>query len=162
MTTIRVIGLGQPLGGDDAIGLEVVRRLRAEGAQPGLELMEVAEPSRLVPLLGGADRVILVDAALGGDDPGRVRTFEAEELPRLSGRLLSTHGVGVVEALELMRVLAPEAKGQRITIVAVAISGTLRRGEKLSPEVAAAVPVAVRAVQDLIAADPDPEKGRAP
>jgi Ni,Fe-hydrogenase maturation factor len=54
--TRAIIGVGQPLSGDDAVGREVARRLG--GA-------EVADGAGLLAALEGVTRAVVIDAALG-------------------------------------------------------------------------------------------------
>jgi hydrogenase maturation protease len=67
-----IIGCGNPLRGDDGAGLAVAGRLAA------LDLPQVEVrcapllPVEWLPDLAGFDRIILIDAALGGDAVGLV------------------------------------------------------------------------------------------
>ncbi|WP_153820590.1 hydrogenase maturation protease [Polyangium spumosum] len=148
---VRVIGIGQRAAGDDGLGPAVVDALRSEGALEGVDLCEVNEPSALLPLLSGARRVILVDAALGGGEPGAVHVLAPEAL--LGGEIapISTHGISVGQALGLARALEPEVVCQDIQIVAVSVERPACLAYGLSPEALAAVPRAARAVRDLVA-----------
>jgi len=143
----RVVGVGQPAVGDDAVGLEVVRRLREEGVPEGTDLRECAEPSRLVDWFQGADTVVIVDAVVGGGLAGRIVEISPDRLDALRGRLFSTHGVGVAEALSLARTLHPEAIASRIVVVGITVPKPGGAGTALSPRVAASVPKAVAAVR---------------
>ena len=101
-----VIGVGNPLRGDDAVGLEVARRVR-ESAPPGVVVLERdGEPAALLEAWEGARAVILVDAVCSGAEPGTVHRFDVSEgeLPVAPGGV-SSHGLGVGEAIELARVL---------------------------------------------------------
>ncbi len=101
---VRVIGIGQAAAGDDGVGLAVIAELRQRGVPDGVELMNTAEDSALLGLLQTADRVVLVDAVLA-TPPGRVLQLTPKQLgERRSGRM-STHGMGVSQAIELARVL---------------------------------------------------------
>lgn len=131
-----VLGVGNPARGDDGAGREVARRLLACDA-PGLlaretsgELADVCEACR------GHDDVVIVDAA-AGPRPGRVLRFDAAAaaLPARSTRA-STHGVGVAEAVELLRALGRLPR--RLTVYAVA-GRDFSHGRRLSPAVARAV-----------------------
>lgn len=106
MATMRVIGLGNELRGDDAVGLLAVRRLRGsvgdraeviEAAMVGVELLE---------LMKGAQVVLLIDAARSGRTPGTIHRLDASAGP-IAPELFpcSTHAVGVAEAVELARTL---------------------------------------------------------
>ena len=135
----RIIGIGQPLAGDDGVGIAIARRAREMCERTDVEVVELSEPSALVPLLiDGANPVVLIDALVDAGEPGDVRHFAPEPGWR-SARLLSSHGVGVRDAIDLARTLEPEAAANNIDIVAVTILRPSRYGETLSPAVAAAI-----------------------
>lgn len=145
--TVRVIGIGQPAAGDDGVGLVVLDALRRRDLPAGVRLHAVAEPSGILPLLEGASAVVLVDAVLGAR-PGDVLHLEAASLAGARVVPLSTHGLGVAQALALARTLAPEAMPARLDIVGIGIERPAPGSTGLSAAVAAAVP---RAVEDIIA-----------
>ena len=145
--TIRVIGLGQTLAGDDGVGLLVLDELERE-PPPGVELHRVSDAAALVELVQGAQRVVIVDAAVGAGAPGTVRTLQAEALADGEIAPVSTHGIAVGQALELARVLAGGDLAPT-AIVAVAIEPPRGYVTELTPAVRAAIPRAVRAVLDL-------------
>ncbi|SRR5581483_8621856 len=134
----RVIGIGREWSGDDGVGIAVVRMLRELDAR--CDLVELEEPSRLIELLtGGADPVVLVDAVLDQGPPGRVLLIGSEARGAHSDHPLSTHGVGVMEAIELARIAHPEQAAKRIFIVGITIRETSGQGQGLSAAVEAAV-----------------------
>jgi hydrogenase maturation protease len=101
-----VIGIGNDERGDDGAGRLVARLLR--GRLPGdVEIVELdGEASALLASLEGAEAVFLVDAAVSGAAPGSIERFDCarEPLPK-STLAVSTHGLGVAEAVELARAL---------------------------------------------------------
>ncbi|HEU4729411.1 MAG TPA: hydrogenase maturation protease [Kofleriaceae bacterium] len=132
--TAVVVGIGQAAAGDDGVGLVVAEALAARG----FETRQAADASVLLPLLEAARRVVLVDAVVGGGAPGSVSRLAPAQLA--SGPTpLSSHGLGVAEALELARTLYGEAAGSRVDIVGVAIARPSGPAFGLSAEVAAAV-----------------------
>jgi len=132
--TAVIIGIGQLAGGDDGVGIVVARALAARG----FETRESADASVVLSLLAGERRVVLVDAVVGGGAPGSVLRLTAEALG--SGpRPLSSHGLGVAEALELAATLYGTPIGERVEIVGVAIAPPAGSVVGLSPAVAAAV-----------------------
>jgi hydrogenase maturation protease len=137
-----VIALGNALRGDDAVALEVARRMREAAAVDVVETE--GDPIRLLDLWAGADEVVVVDAAVGTGIPGTVTVVDAvsERLPDALYRT-STHHVSLGEAVELARVLGvlPER-----TVLVVVEGGDFALGSGLSPAVAAAVPHAVAQV----------------
>jgi len=106
MVGIRIIGLGNELRGDDAIGLLAARRLQKvvgdrieviEAEMAGVELLE---------LMRGVRVALLIDAVRSGQAPGTIHRLDASfgpVAPELFPR--STHAVGVAETLELARTL---------------------------------------------------------
>ena len=103
---VVVIGVGNALGGDDAAGLLVARRVRERIA--GIDVVEhEGDSTGLVELLDGAGGAVIVDALRSGSPPGTVRRFDAGAAPlpiRLRGST-STHAVGLADAIELARTL---------------------------------------------------------
>jgi hydrogenase maturation protease len=154
----RVIGIGQEAAGDDHAGLAVLEHLRARGVPEGVELLRAAEPSALVPLLETPAPVVLVDAVLASP-AGEVLVLEPEALEQRGFSSVSTHGLGVAQAVALARLLSPAAVSPSIHIVAVSISRPERFRQGLSPEVATAVPLAAERV--LQALTPTQEPGHA-
>lgn len=144
---VRVIGLGQRAAGDDGVGLDVLDALAAS-APAGAELHRVSDSAELVELLQGAERVVIVDAAVGAGPPGSVRVLRAGDLDSGPVAPLSSHGMSVAAAIELSSVLG--GGGPEVHIVAVAIERPNHYGTELSRPVAAAVPSAVQVVRRLL------------
>jgi hydrogenase maturation protease len=127
------------MAGDDGVGIAAARRARDICELRDVEVTEIAEPSALVPLLiDGTSPVVLIDAVVGGGEPGQVLHADLDP-GRPSLRLLSCHGIGVREAIALAKTLQPESVAEKIEIVAVTIPPPSRYSEMLSPEVAAAI-----------------------
>ena len=101
---ILIIGVGSELRGDDAVGVLVARHL-GEQDLPGVTVIERSgEGSDLIAAWEGHERVIVIDAAQSGAEPGTIHRFEAhrERLPTNSLNF-SSHVFGVVEAIEIAR-----------------------------------------------------------
>jgi hydrogenase maturation protease len=139
-----VVGLGNPLLGDDGLGWRVAEQVqhkigRANGdvevdylAVGGLRLME-----RLV----GYQRAVLIDAITTGQQPvGRLFRLTLEDLPDKSGgHFSSAHDTSLQTALSTGRSLGlplPET----IIIFGIEAEQIFDFSEELSPAVAAAVP----------------------
>ncbi len=142
---LRVIGVGNDLRGDDAIGPEAVRRLRAR-AVPGIEATVcAADPAALIEAWAGAARAVVVDAMAGGGRPGAVVRFDAAAAPLpVASFRGSTHGLGVAEAVELARALG-RLPGS-LTVIGVE-GARWEPGAPLGPEADEAVD---RVVDDLV------------
>jgi hydrogenase maturation protease len=146
-----ILGLGNPILRDDGVGLRVAQALRPMLAEAhGVEVDENTWGGlRLMERLVGYDRVIVVDAMCTGAPAGTVRLLTPDEMPtRRSG---SPHDTSLSVALELGRrvgLCVPESAD--ITLVGIEALDVVNFGEELSPEVEAAIPVAVKVVQDVL------------
>ena len=145
----RVIALGQAAAGDDGVGVAVLEALRARGVPAGVELARAPEDVALISLLETRAPVVLVDAVLARP-AGEVLELGLADLERPGAPAISTHGIGVPEAVELARTLAPGAVTSSIRVVAVTIERPTRYEQRLSPAVAAALPRAVERVLALV------------
>lgn len=98
-----VIGLGNPLMGDDGLGLVTLERLRAEYAiAPEVELVDGGTwGMNLLPVIEEAGRVILIDAIEIGAAPGTPVRLERERLPRYLATKISPHQVDLRDVLAL-------------------------------------------------------------
>ena len=105
-TSTLVLGLGNTLLSDEAVGVEVVRRLEAEGEMPGVVFMDGGTLSfTLAGTIADSPRLIVVDAAAMGARPGTVKVFEAEAMDRqLSGKGKSVHEVSLLDLMDIARI----------------------------------------------------------
>ena len=102
---VVLLGLGNPLRGDDAAGLDVARMLAPD---PDYDVRaHSGEPLELLELLGPYRAAVIVDALRSGAEPGTRRRIDLtrERLPAQLRTSTSTHAIGLGEALELARAL---------------------------------------------------------
>lgn len=108
---VRVLGLGNVLMGDDALGPWVIHRLGAMYAfPPEVEVVDVGTPGLdLVPYVAGPCGIILVDTVHSKDSaPGTVKIYDRDALVKFGPKpRLSPHDPGVTEAI-----LAVEMAGE--------------------------------------------------
>ena len=117
--SLLVVGVGNPSRGDDGIGPAVVDAIGARPDLAGIETVVAAgDLSDLVVTWRPDHDVVIVDAMVGGGPPGTIRTVDGlrDPLPG-SNRPLSSHGFGLVDTLELARLLGRLPRS--LTIVAV-------------------------------------------
>jgi hydrogenase maturation protease len=162
---ILVLGLGNDILGDDAVGLLAARRLRAslpasvdvqESAGAGLDLLDVLEG------YGGA---LILDAIVtGAHPPGTVLEFSAADFREVVAP--SPHFAGLPELLQMARQLAipfPET----ISVLACEVADPYQIREGLSPPADAALPALVARAERIVASwvsgsapPPSPEDSR--
>lgn len=151
MPRTLVLGLGNPLMGDDGAGVAALERLRAEWELGGeVDLVDGGTwGMNLLPLVESAGRVILVDAIRTGSRPGTLTVLERNELPRYFALKLSPHQIDLREVLALadLRGALPE------DLVAIGIEPERVEMEmSLSPPVAAGLEKLVDLVVDRLEA----------
>lgn len=131
-----VIGVGNPLQGDDGLGIAAAAALREWWTfEPSLDVLDGGTWGiGLLPAIEGAERLLLIDAIDVGAPPGTPVTLEKAELPRLFSLRVSPHQVDLRETLALA-----ELRG-RLPAETVALGIQPERldwGEDLSPAVRA-------------------------
>jgi hydrogenase maturation protease len=144
-----VLGLGNPLLGDDSVGLRVAARVRARLAgRPDVVVAdEEAGGLRLMERLTGFDRAVLVDACVSGEAPGTIRRIGPDERP--TQRTAIAHGIDLPRALALGRSLGLPMP-HVVRVVAIEAESVLEFRESMTPAVAAAIDPAVTAVLEEV------------
>jgi hydrogenase maturation protease len=137
---ISIIGIGSPFG-DDSAGLEAARRLSA--APPAGATVVVADRpgAGLLDLLEGADAAILIDAIRSGARPGSLRDVDLRRAEAIVSSVVSSHELGVAEALALARALGRFPSRGRFLGIEAAREGP--SGPRLDPAVERGVDRAV-------------------
>jgi hydrogenase maturation protease len=152
----RVIGIGQPVAGNDYAGIAVARAFREQPVPVDVEIREITDPARLVELLNGIRRAILIDALVSDHDPGNIICLTSEELAAYPFTPLSSHDTSVADAIRLAHTLEPATKNCDIDIIGIAIQPPTRYTCAMSAAVAAAVPRAVDLILDLLEGNETP------
>ncbi len=113
----KIIGLGNPLMGDDGLGPAVIERL-AERKIAGVDLLDGGVAGLgLIGCMEDVESVIFVDAALMQTEPGTIRVFRPDEVVSMKPEgSFSLHGMDVLSVLELARAVDVEPE---VTVVAV-------------------------------------------
>lgn len=133
--TIRIIGIGNPLMGDDGVGIAAVECLTAMALPEGVEVIDGGTGGlTLLDLMAGAETVILIDAVEMGTPAGTIVRFTPDEVKTEGGAGLSLHESGLPEVLALGREM--DLLPQEIVLFGVEPTLVERR-MGLSPAVAA-------------------------
>ena len=134
---ILVIGMGNPVQGDDAAGIEVARRIRRQASRRDVTVMElIGDQLALLDAWTGARTVCVVDAIHSGCKPGRVHRFDAGEPLGAPFHRPGTHTFSLAHVIELSRSMGRLPA----RLIGYGIEGaSFGLGETMSPEVEAAV-----------------------
>ena len=144
---VTVLGLGNILLSDDGVGVHVARSLAMNPGSPrGLRALDGGTLGfRLMDVLTRSDSVLIVDAALIGEQPGAMRLLESQELHdhvSRSGRM-SAHEAGLSDMLTLAKLEGWAPKNLALLGVQ---PQRIDWGEALSEPLAQSVPTACRTV----------------
>lgn len=147
--SILVLGIGNLLLGDEAIGVRIVEALEQryllpphvevlDGGTSGMDLMDV---------MANRDHLIVADAVLTGDEPGSVVVLRDDEIPAMFTRKVSPHQLGLADVLMALR-LTDEFPA-KLTLVGV-VPQTLEPGIALSPVVRQAIEPALQQIMTAL------------
>lgn len=145
-----VIGLGNPILGDDGVGWVVANAVRLQVPEVEVDYLSLGGLSLMERLIG-YDRVIIIDSIQTRNGrAGQVHSFPLEALPDMSaGHTTAVHDTSLQTALQLGRQMGVELPTD-IQIVAVEAERVYDFSDELSPAVAAAVPEATAVVIDVL------------
>lgn len=165
-----VVGLGNPILGDDGVGWRIAEEVsRRSGIPVGDAPLRGPQTSHREPVtiecyslaglslmerLIGYDRVILIDALnTGQHEQGAVVCFTLAEMDDLTcGHSASAHDVSLKQALQLGRSMGePLPDDEQVHVVSVEARHVYDFQESLSPAIAAAVPLAAQKALELLA-----------
>lgn len=128
-----ILGVGNPLRGDDAVGLEILRRLRGRvprnvrliygGTSPENFISKI---SRLRP-----SHVLIIDAAIFGGEPGETRLIPPEQVP---DETISTHTIPI----SVLASLIQKETNAKVMLLGIEPKN-LGLGEGMSQEVSRAI-----------------------
>ena len=155
-----VVGLGNPILGDDGVGWRIAERVQQRVQNDSAVRSPHSEIDVDCVSLGGLSLMerlidyecaILIDSIGTGQHPiGTAYHFRLDDLyDPTSGHTTAAHDVSLMTAIQIGRSLGA-ALPDRIDVVAIESPYVYDFSEELTPPVAAAVPQAVELVMDLL------------
>ena len=141
---LNVIGLGNLLKGDDAIGPVVIEKLSKSYNESELNLVDIgADAISLLDWLIGKDPVVIIDCAKMGKEPGDVVEFDVNDanISRVYNTF-SLHGFSFGDVYKMASQMGPVAPCKIIGVEPKHINFN----EDLSNEVEASIPKIINIV----------------
>ena len=135
MAETVVIGVGNRVMGDDAVGPIVIDRLDGRLPETVALVESVGDATHLLDTWRDARLTVVVDAVVSGGIPGSVHRIDGGAGFPSSWRSASTHLIGLVEAVDLGG--AVDMLPDELVVYGIEI-GKVGPGMSLSPEIDAA------------------------
>lgn len=152
--TVLILGVGNPLAGDDGVGVRAIEALAAAGELPaGIRLLDVGVLGMDILAWTRPDEpVVILDAVHGPGEPGTLYRLGLDEIEAPAEPPLSVHDLGIADALHAARLMGRPLRGTLIGVEPARIEAFTAG---LSPAVAAALPAlqaaAIREAELLLA-----------
>jgi hydrogenase maturation protease len=102
---LGIIGLGNPLRGDDAIGIIILDELKKLNINKNIEMIDGGEGGfNIFHYLQGFKRVLIIDAVDFGGNVGETKLFNINDT-FFENLQLSTHDINICKIADILRIL---------------------------------------------------------
>ena len=144
---IKIIGIGNPLAGDDGVGIRVIEELKKKRLPENVEIIDAGcDPFIMLEHLD-CKKVIVIDAVKMGKKAGSVVNFATDDVSIIDDtKNFSLHGVGLGYALKLKRKFYRDIDVRVIGIEPFDVTP----GKKITDNLKQIIPVAVKNVMEEI------------
>lgn len=140
---VLVLGVGNILMGDEGIGVYVVKELKKKNLPSHIEVIDAGTALfSIVHLLRKRKKIVIIDAARGGEKPGTIYRILPSRIKSRYQRLLSLHEMGLRESLDA---LEEKEETQEVVIIGVE-PAFIDWGLRLSPVVRGKLPEIIKIV----------------
>ena len=141
-----VLGLGNPILGDDALGIRAVERLKRVKLPEGIVVdCSTSSPLSTARKIVDHDKVLLIDSVrFPGKEDGELVRLSLEDL---SSRpmLVSVHSASLPASLEIYRSLYPDRFPREIQVIGVNVKN-VEVGESISETVDGSIEEVVKLI----------------
>jgi len=139
------MGVGNLLLKDEGLGVHVAQMLmeRRFAGDIDLEIIDGGVSSDAFLTMKDVDKLIVVDAVLGGCDPGAVYRFNPDNIQLENEIEVSVHQWGLLEGIRIMELAGN--KPSEVVIIGVEPK-TVEWGMELSPEIKKKIPEIIELV----------------
>jgi len=132
---------------DEGIGIHAIQALEEMGLPPDIKIVDGGTSPDLISYTRAGDKMIIIDCAKAGGEPGSVYRFKPEDLAAEKQELASAHQMGVVENLNLMSFTGNKPKD--VVIIGVE-PAEIDWGMELSPLLRQRLPKVIEVVMKEI------------
>ena len=144
MAKIAVLGMGNLLLKDEGIGIHLIRILENLPGLESVDLIDGGTSLEAIDLVRDTDRLIVIDAAYGGQEPGSVYCITPKYVK--NQKPYSIHELNVLQMLWTLNIIGNSPK---ITIIGIEPK-EIDWGLELSPELERKLPQITDSVIEMI------------
>jgi hydrogenase maturation protease len=155
---VVVIGVGNLLLKDEGIGIHAIKALQKIDLPQDVKIIDGGTAPDLIAYTEAGDKLIIIDAAKAGGEPGIIYRFQPQDLAIDKERAISAHELGIEQNLGLMSLLGN--KPSEIVIIGVEPK-EMDWGTELSPELQPVIPEIIKVVLREISMD-EPDQDTRP
>ena len=109
---LKVIGIGNALRGDDAVGPIIIEKLLASDNGSSTVLIDAGSDAfTVLEHLMGTDPLLIIDCAKMGKSPGEIKMFDVTEASITeTSKVVSLHGLGFADVYRMAREMGEVAQ----------------------------------------------------
>lgn len=148
---IKVIGLGNPLFGDDAFGLHVIEEIRKRDIKlKNIEIISLPSPSPwdIYEALREGDFFIIIDAMEDGLE-GKIAQFSLDEVASIKNTFKTVHDLNINQVLDLLRINDKKINGTVVATKGYNFNLSLNLSERLELLVSDTADKVIRIIEEL-------------
>jgi len=147
-----VLGIGNPILGDDGVGFHIAQELAREIKDENIDVKDTSvDGLNLLELIVGYDNVIIIDAIMTEDgEVGEIYRLKPEDIGEPAQSIISAHHLNLLTTIKLGGRLFPKKMPGEVIVFAVGIQEVTEFTEEMTEEVRGAIPRVVNLVLEEI------------
>ena len=148
-----VLGIGNPILGDDGVGFRIAQELANEIKDENIDVKDTSVGGlNLLELIVGYDKVIIIDAIMTENgEAGEIYQLRPADIGEAAQSTISAHHLDLLAMIKLGKELFPGKMPEEVKVLAVGVQEVAMVTEEMTGKVKEAVPRAVNLVLEEIA-----------
>ena len=147
-----VLGIGNPILGDDGVGFHVAQAVAREVKSDNIDVKDTSvDGLNLLEIIIGYDRLIAIDAIMADEgEVGEIYRLNPENIGDPSRSAISPHHFNLATTIEIGRKLFPEEMPKEVAIFAVGTQEVTEVTTEMTEKVKEAIPEVVSLVLEEV------------
>jgi len=143
-----ILGIGNPILGDDGVGFHVAKELERLIKDDTMDIGDASTGGlNLLDIIMGYEKVVIIDAIkTEGGEPGEIYRLRPEDFSKSVHLATSMHDLNFPTVIEIGNKLMPEEMPREIVIFAIEVEEIEKFTEEMTTKVKEAVPKVVNLV----------------